>query len=166
MHNKFSIMLLIFLSLMLGCHSSKETSKQEILIQEKSAILNRLNNETKDAFQRDYEAWKENWVHDSRISKIYINYTDSTFSESVGWQNISKFIYDFMQKHPEPEPTPKLLDSINVRFYENGAWVTFYQQDSIRGLKRETRLMEKINGAWKIAGMQTVIYGSQYKLNE
>ena len=65
----------------------------------------------------------------------------------------------FIEEHPEPEPVPKLLDKINVRLYKNGAWVTYEQQDSIRGLKRETRLMEKINGEWKIAGMQTTIYG-------
>lgn len=41
----------------------------------------------------------------------------------------------------------------------DGAWVTYEQQDSLRGLKRETRLMEKVNGEWKIAGMQTTIYG-------
>lgn len=46
-----------------------------------------------------------------------------------------------------------------MRLYGKGAWVTYQQQDSLRGLKRETRLMEKVNGEWKIAGMQTTIYG-------
>ena len=126
---------------------------------EKQAILERLNNDTKDAFQRDYEAWTKNWVHDPSISKVYMNFVDSTFSESIGWKEISQFVKTFIEEHPEPEPVPKLLDKINVRLYKNGAWVTYEQQDSIRGLKRETRLMEKINGEWKIAGMQTTIYG-------
>ena len=126
---------------------------------EKQAILERLNNETKDAFQRDYEAWTKNWVHDPSTSKVYMNFVDSTFSESIGWKEISQFVKTFIEEHPEPEPVPKLLDKINVRLYKNGAWVTYEQQDSIRGLKRETRLMEKINGEWKIAGMQTTIYG-------
>ena len=52
-----------------------------------------------------------------------------------------------------------MLDKIDVRLYRNGAWVTYEQRDSLRGLKRETRLMEKVNGEWKIAGMQTTIYG-------
>jgi hypothetical protein len=33
------------------------------------------------------------------------------------------------------------------------------QNDAERGLKRETRLMEKRDGQWKIAGMHTTIYG-------
>lgn len=126
---------------------------------EKQAILERLNKETKDAFQRDYEAWTKNWVHDPNISKVYVDFADSTFSESIGWEKISLFVKSFIEEHPEPEPVPELLDKINVRLYGNGAWVTYEQQDSIRGLKRETRLMEKVNGQWKIAGMQTTIYG-------
>jgi len=127
--------------------------------QEKTAILETLNNETKAAFQRDYESWKEKWVHDTSITKTYIDFPDGTFSESVGWDEISLFVKTFIEEHPEPEPLPKLLDKIDVRLYGNGAWVTYEQQDSLRGRKRETRLMEKVKGEWKIAGMQTTIYG-------
>ncbi|MGS2762767.1 hypothetical protein [Sinomicrobium sp. M5D2P9] len=137
-----------------------EKGYQEVHFEkEKKAILERLNTETKDAFQRDYEAWTKNWVHDPTISKVYMNFADSTFSESIGWKEISQFVKTFIEEHPEPEPIPKLLDNIDVRLYGNGAWVTYEQQDSLRGLKRETRLMEKVNGQWKIAGMQTTIYG-------
>lgn len=127
--------------------------------QEKKAILNTLNNETKAAFQRDYEAWQNYWVHDNDITKIYLDFPENTFSESMGWAEINQFVKNFFERHPEPEPVPKLLDNIKVRLYGNGAWVTYEQQDSLRGLKRETRLMEKIDGQWKIAGMQTTIYG-------
>tara|TARA_R110002126_G_scaffold286177_2_gene437648 strand:- start:39 stop:599 length:561 start_codon:yes stop_codon:yes gene_type:complete len=145
----------------------EEIVKQQIDIEhEKEAILETLNNETKAAFQRDYEAWSEKWVHDSNITKIYIDFPESTFSESVGWNEISQFVKAFIDDHPEPEPIPKLLDKIDVRLYGEGAWVTYEQQDSLRGRKRETRLMEKVNGEWKIAGMQTTIYGFQTNENE
>lgn len=127
--------------------------------EEKAAILKTLNNETKAAFKRDYESWQDKWVHDPEMTKTYLDFSEDTFSESIGWAEISGFVKAFFEAHPEPEPVPELLSDINVRLYGNGAWVTYKQKDSLRGLKRETRLMEKVNGEWKIAGMQTTIYG-------
>ena len=165
--NLLPIALLIF-GITTNCSDSKasknnSTSESIDPKVEKQAILERLNNETKDAFSRNYEAWTTNWVHDPNISKVYINFVDRTFSESMGWSEISKFVQVFMDEHPEPEPIPELINEITVRLYGNGAWVTYEQKDSLRGLKRETRLMEKIDGAWKIAGMQTSIYGFKTK---
>jgi len=138
----------------------ESTIDQEIdYEEEKAAILQTLNNETKAAFRRDYEGWQEKWVHDPAITKTYMNFKDSGFSESVGWNEVSSFVKTFIEQHPEPEPVPTLLDDIDVRLYGDGAWVSYEQQDSLRGLKRETRLMEKINGQWRIAGMHTTIYG-------
>jgi len=161
------LMIYIFsaILLMTSCREVKQHETEEIvnntldIEQEKKAILETLNNETKAAFQRDYESWTEKWVHDSNITKVYLDFPENTFSESLGWSEISQFVKVFIEEHPEPEPLPELLSDIEVRLYGNGAWVTYEQQDSLRGLKRETRLMEKVNGVWKIAGMQTTIYG-------
>ncbi len=165
-----SIVSVIILLIAISCKENEITKMDQVvhteidIENEKKAILKTLNNETKAAFQRNFKDWEDTWVNDSDITKIYIDFPDSTFSESVGWNKISQFVKTFIEEHPEPEPVPKLLDKIDVRLYENGAWVTFEQQDSLRGLKRETRLMEKVNGEWKIAGMQTTIYG--FKIDE
>ena len=164
-YKKHLLFLFIALLITISCKEVKPTDTAKVpdqtvsVEQEKKAILETLNNETKAAFQRDYEAWQEKWVHDPDITKIYLDFPDSTFSESVGWKEISQFVKTFIEEHPEPEPIPELLNEIDVRLYANGAWVTYEQNDSLRGRKRETRLMEKVNGAWKIAGMQTTIYG-------
>lgn len=159
--------LLVILIFVMGCENNIETSptnkenQKPNFEQEKTAIIGTLNDETKAAFQRDYESWKGKWVQDPTISKTYINFPENSFTESIGWKEISSFVKTFIEEHPEPEPLPKLLNDIEVRLYGNGAWVSYEQQDSVRGLKRETRLMEKINGQWRIAGMHTTIYGFQ-----
>ena len=161
-------LLIFFLSTFacfIGCNEvafekkNDATTETFTFDQEKAAILETLNKETEAAFQRNYDDWQDKWVHDPNITKTYIDFTDSSFTESVGWAEISAFVKTFIEEHPEPEPLPKLVDDINVRLYGNGAWVTFHQHDSLRGQKRETRLMEKVNGHWKIAGMHTTIYG-------
>lgn len=166
MNNKLLVLIAgIGLSVLFTCAKAEKKEADKLLDspvifkQEKQAIIKTLNDETKAAFQRDYESWKDKWVHDSDITKIYINFADSSFSESLGWEEINGFVKNYFEAHPDPEPVPAPLDDINVRLYENGAWVTYNQYDSIRGVKRETRLMEKVEGEWKIAGMQTTIYG-------
>ena len=68
-----------------------------------------------------------------------MNFVEDDFSESIGWESINDFVRTFIEAHPEPEPVPELLDKIDIRLYDDGAWVYFEQMDSIRGLKRETR---------------------------
>lgn len=126
---------------------------------EKQAIIETIHTETKAAFQKDYEGWKAKWVHDPSISKTYMNFVDSSYSESIGWNDINNFVKTYIEKNPEPDQVPTLADEFEVRLYGNGAWVVFEQHDPKRGLKRETRLLEKIDGTWKIAGMHTSIYG-------
>ena len=163
---KLTITFTLLLTFLMSCTDNSpedQPSKVQTYEAEKIEILNTLNGETKAAFQRDYEAWSQFWIHDPNLSKTYLNYVDNSFSESIGWNEVSGFVKQFIAEHPTPEPPPKLLDNIDIRLYENGAWVSFEQLDSIRGRKRETRLMEKENGKWKIAGMHTTIYGFDKK---
>jgi len=163
---KRTTLFLTTLILILACKEQTQqetpTVKTEVDFEaEKAAILQTLNSETEAAFSRNYEAWQDKWVHDPAMTKIYLNFADSTFSESLGWKEVDQFVKDYFVAHPDPEPVPELLDDIEVRLYGTGAWVVYESQDSIRGRKRETRLMEKVDGQWKIAGMQTTIYGME-----
>lgn len=166
---KRPILFLTCLILVVACkeqlpQKAEVTAVAEVNFQEeKAAILNTLNSETEAAFSRNYEAWQDKWVHNPDMTKVYLNFADSTFSESIGWEEVNQFVKDYFVAHPEPEPVPELVDDIDVRLYDNGAWVTFESIDSLRGRKRETRLMEKVDGQWKIAGMQTTIYGVEEK---
>ena len=125
---------------------------------ERAAILAALNAETAAAFSRDYDAWASHWVHEDYVQKAYLNLADSTASETVGWEAVSGFVADYFREHPAPDPLPAPLREADIRLHGEGASVTYRQLDPARGPKKETRLMEKHDGRWRIAGMQTVIY--------
>ena len=172
------------LLLFFACNSPSESLLSEENVKaEKAAILRVLNEETIAAFSRDYEGWQSKWVQTPYVTKTYMNFADSSMTETLGWEEVNQFVVDYFAEHPEPDPLPErctssagpmsLLHAIprrieastgprscsEVRVYGNGAWVSYEQDDPARGHKRETRLMERVDGQWKIAGMQTVIYG-------
>jgi len=162
----YSILTLILVFFVLGCEQSTKqpsASLKENYQMEKKAILKALLSETKAAFDRDYEEWKANWVHRPSISKTYMNFADTTFSEMTSWKEIDDFVRIYIEEHPEPVPPPAQPENIHVKLYGTGAWVSYEILDEVFGRKRETRLMEKEKGRWKIAGMHTTIYGFNKK---
>ncbi|WP_412061525.1 hypothetical protein [Rubrivirga sp. IMCC45206] len=128
---------------------------------ERAAILAVLNGETRAALSRDYDGWREHWVHEPYVVKTYLDLTDGTGSEMRGFAAVNDFVRDYLDAHPEPEPPPPALETADIRLYGNGAAVTYEQQDADQGWKRESRLMEKVGGDWRIAGMHTTIYGPE-----
>ena len=126
---------------------------------ETALILDVLNAETRDALGRDYEGWRSRWVHEAYVTKTYVNVVDGTGSETLGWDEVDRFVRTYIEDHPEPEPAPPPLEDADVRLYGDGAWVSYEQDDADQGRKRESRLMERVGGAWKIAGMHTTVYG-------
>lgn len=122
-------------------------------------ILAVLNAETRDALGRDYDSWRDHWVHEPYVVKTYINLADGSGSETLGWDAVDDFVRTYIETHPEPEPPPSPLVDADIRVYGDGAWVGYSQDDADQGRKRESRRMEKVDGEWKIAGMHTTIYG-------
>ncbi|MEL7160533.1 MAG: nuclear transport factor 2 family protein [Bacteroidota bacterium] len=156
---KYALLLpAITLALLCSCQPTAESTTVDAAT-EKAAILQVLNQETVAAFSRDYEGWQDKWVHAPYVAKTYMNFADSSLTEALGWEEVNQFVVDYFAEHPAPDPLPAPLTDIAVRLYGDGAWVSYEQDNPAGGRKRETRLMERSGGAWKIAGMQTVIYG-------
>ena len=156
MRTSILLLLISFAGIRCTTSSPTETSTSN-LESERTAILHTLNAETAAAFNRDYEAWQQHWVQTPDVTKSYLNFVDSTMTETVGWPAVSAFVRTYIEEHPEPAPLPEPLTDIEVRVYGTGAWVSYEMNDPNQGWKREYRLMEKADGVWRIAGMQTVI---------
>ncbi len=153
--------MILLMAFSIACkHGPTPTTDEPIDTEtEKELIKAALRGETEAAFARDYELWKTYWVHSGDISKTYLNFAEDDFSESLGWTEIDEFVRTYIEEHPEPAPPPAEPEQMDIRLYGTGAWVSYTIQDVVFGDKRETRLMEKVDGRWKIAGLHTSIYG-------
>lgn len=159
----FIMILIVFSIALISCNEKVEKDMIDYpsaidFQKEKSNILQTINDETAAAFSRKYIKWKEYWVHKPYVTKTYIDFSKNSFSETLGWKEVDKFVKTYIENHPEPDSIPNRLLDADIRLYGSGAWVSFEQRDPERGKKRETRLMEKEDGSWKIAGMHTTIY--------
>ena len=75
-----------------------------------------------------------------------------------------------MEASPEPNSTANnvIRKNMNLRIFKDVAWLTFdqYGEDTgdetmdMPGLSRETRILEKENGEWKIAYVGWLLDGA------
>lgn len=156
-----SFMLIIFsvvsLSMLTSCKSAVKEPTGESLQKEKDAILATIEKETNSFFARDYESWKSTFAHTDYAFQAWSN-QDGTFDASVGWELIDKTIGSYISENPVPDSAQRKVERKNImfKFYgPNVAFLTWDQFNSDIGANmflhsKETRLMEKINGEWKI----------------
>lgn len=152
----------IMLALVL-CVSCKEKAKdgeathETDLEKEKVAIKAVIENETKAFFARDYNAWKANYAQTDYAFQAWSN-DDGTFDSNVGWTDINKQIGKYIEENPEPLSSHPIVErkNMNFKFFDdNVAYLTWDQFNSDKDEKnfhhsKEVRLLEKINGQWKI----------------
>jgi hypothetical protein len=145
------------------CASCKETSKKDNSEQgvnfenEKKSIQATIEKETQSFFARDYEAWKSNYAQTDYAFQAWSN-DDGTFDSNVGWEDINKKTGKYISENPEPLSSHPKVERKNMKykFYgDNVAYLTWDQFNSDKPKKnfhhsKEVRLMEKINGEWKI----------------
>ncbi|WP_254561975.1 hypothetical protein [Dyadobacter diqingensis] len=155
--------LSLFLIGSLLCVSCAKNEKQDEATQsvniekEKKAINATIEKETQSFFARDYEAWKSNYAQTDYAFQAWSN-DDGTFDSNVGWDDINKQIGKYITDNPEPVSSHPKVERKNMlyKFYgDNVAYLTWDQFNSDKPEKnfhhsKEVRLMEKINGEWKI----------------
>ncbi|PWJ54527.1 hypothetical protein CLV98_11765 [Dyadobacter jejuensis] len=150
----FFIIALLFWS----CGQSKDPNKSEKTMEaEKQAIREVIANETAAFFARDYEAWKSNFAQTEYAFQAWSN-DDGTFDSNVGWEDINKHIGKYIEENPEPLSSHPIVERKNMQFKFYGsqvAYLTWDQFNSDQNEKnfhhsKEVRLMEKIDGRWKI----------------
>lgn len=120
-------------------------------------------------WNKDFGAWTACWAH-VPYTRTMGWWAAGGVSVVEGWEAQSAAIRRVMQASPEPNPTAARVrrENVNVRIHDTMAWVTFDQYgedtgDSVMdmpGLSRETRILERHAGEWKIVYAGWLLQGA------
>jgi hypothetical protein len=131
---------------------------------EENAIKTLIENESKAFFfDINQEAWADCWA---QVPYSFWSFADTTDVNSFsGWDNIRKGFESYF-KTAKPSTAKIERKWLHIKVYGNTAYVRFTQQvldETERPPQAEVRVLEKIDGKWKIVCV-TVI--AQQKDNE
>ena len=139
---------------------------------EKAAILKVIEGESAAFWNKDFDKYASFWVQEDYIRTMGW-WEDGGVTVVEGWDERSSRTKAHMEASPEPNPTATKVrrENINLRIYNDVAWMTFDQYgddtgDSLMdmpGLSRETRIFEKVDGEWKIAYLGWLLEGQKKK---
>ena len=138
--------LLLITAIMLGSLSVGLAQTDEDVIKKV------LRSETEGFFKRNKAEWANAWAHTPYIH-FAANLYGGDFMLIKGWQNLEK---QFTNQFKSQKVTDKVtVQNANYTFHKNGdmAFVAYDQTlvDSHgKTTSKESRVLEKINGQWKI----------------
>ncbi len=145
-----------------SCNLESQPKLDEEL--ETAKIIKVIEQETECFFLRDYDCWQDQFTHTDYSYQAWSN-SDGTFDASVGWDAIEKNLGKYIKENPsdpeEPGSSHPLIkrENMKVKFYgDHAAHLTWDQYNSNRTQEyflhsKEVRLMEKVNGNWKIVNV-------------
>jgi hypothetical protein len=120
------------------------------------AIKALIEKETQAFFGIDYKTWADSWAQTPYAFWSFADTTDvNSFS---GWDNINKGFSDYFRtaKASKANIERKWLD---IKIFGNGAYARFTQHvkdQTDRKPQAEVRVLEKINGQWKIVCVNVI----------
>lgn len=142
----------------------EETSRKSDM----EEILSVIAGESAAFWKKDYEAWAGYWVQTPYIRSMGW-YPHGGISYLEGWEALSARIREHLAEDPTPNPTAANVrrENINLRIFGDSAWLTFDQYGTetgqptfdMPGCSRETRILEKHEGAWKLVYVSWLLEG-------
>jgi len=163
----FLIIPLFIIGLFTAAHIDKQTLSPAVdYAREWVQILQLIETESKAFWDKDYDKWAACWAHEP-YNRTMGWWKDGGVTVVKGWEERGPRTKQHMEQFPEPNPQNVRRENINIRIFQDAAWVTFdqYGKDTgepamdMPGLSRETRFLEKHNGQWKIVYVGWLLEG-------
>jgi hypothetical protein len=168
-------LILLFVVSLFACtgNNSKQTHSDSHEIDyeaEKKAIMDVIEAESEAFWKKDFDAYAAHWAHEDYIRTMgWWEAGGVTVVE--GWEERARRTKQHMAQSPEENATATQVrrENVNLRIYEDVAWLTFdqYGEDTgdtlmdMPGLSRETRIFEKLDGEWKIVYLGWLLEGDK-----
>lgn len=142
----------------LKAHKNYPNAAESNRTSEEKAIMATIQNETDCFYARNYDCWKENYVHGNHVFQGWSN-DDGTFDTKVGWEKVNAKIEKYIKDNKAPIGVNSKVQRRNMQytFYgDKACYMTWdqYQEDKTGKNymhSHEIRIMEKYDGKWKIA---------------
>ncbi|MHC2456678.1 DNA-binding CsgD family transcriptional regulator [Rhizobium leguminosarum] len=123
---------------------------------DRAAIMAVIRAETEAWLQRDFEALASHWVQSPQTRRMEY-FASLGVRVDEGWDPIAARIKKIVERFPEKHAFAERVrwEKVNIVVDGNMAWMTFDQIGSDTGedRKRQLRILQRIDGAWKIGCM-------------
>ena len=117
-----------------------------------------ISDETDAFYARDKARWSSAWVHKSYVS-LTASLHGGNFLLLDGWEKIEKQFAGYFSRQRKGEPVQIQHDNFSLHQNGNMAFVTYDQTLSDnrgRTASRESRVLERINGQWKLVSVVAI----------
>jgi SnoaL-like domain len=146
---KLSLIVLV-LVLSVNAFSQKVSEKIQNEIKREIAL------ESEYFYKRDFANWSARYLQNPKVYWSCIE--ESVILEARGWENLGKFVGDYMKANPQPLDVSIKRDTYKFEQYGKAVWVTFdeYQTTPAKtSAFRGTRILEKTKDGWKVVYMNS-----------
>lgn len=150
--------LIVILMLVAGtaCQETIDIEK------DKEAIIAVIEEETDAAVYADYERWANTYVQDETNVRLSAN--SEGYNLIVGWEDLDNYFKEAFENIDEQGPVWKgVKTNYKIKVYSNAAWVMCDETavnaetgEEMNWTAIESRILEKIDGEWKIVFLSFV----------
>ena len=152
-------LLFVILMLLAGTACQEKVDIEK----EKEAIIAVIEEETDATMNGDYERWANTYVQDETNVRLSAN--SESYNLIVGWEDLNSYFKEAFNNMEEQSTAWKGgKTNYKIKVYGNAAWVMCDEtmvnaeaEEAMEWKAIETRILEKIDGEWKIVFLSYVV---------
>src|SRR2546428_8884891 len=145
--------IVIFLILFAPYQLRAQTTAERQRTPDETAIIKIIEAETQMYFLGDFKGWSSKWMHTD--DAFWTAHSKDFNMYFVGWNNIESYLrgdISYTKQQSKNNAIPFFINkNYKIRLQDNKmAWVIYDQEEQTGAVIRETRVLVKDNGEWKI----------------